>query len=104
VLTEVNAIEVAIGYADSSAIGGYPRARPITIDGVQGSSQFLTGGYQFWTIEYAYRRADDTGSFAEDFLHYMQGDSVARRMREEGYIPCLRSDGVLESLCQPNSR
>jgi ABC-type phosphate transport system substrate-binding protein len=100
VLETVDEIPGAIGYADAADVGGYSGVRPILIDGMQGTEEFLEQGYEFWTIEFAYRREEIPGSLVENFLGYLQRDSVARAMREEGYIPCQRSDGSLERLCR----
>lgn len=105
VLREVDQVPGALGYVDASAIASYPGIRPVTLDGVQGSSQFLAAGYAFWTIEYAYTRAGNgTSETARNYLDYLRGDLAARRMREEGYIPCVKSDGLLEPLCQGPGR
>jgi phosphate transport system substrate-binding protein len=100
VLETVDETPGAIGYADAADVGGYSGLRPILIGGVQGVEAFLEAGYEFWTIEYAYRRDQVAGSLEENFLGYLQRDSVARAMREEGYIPCRRSDGSVERICQ----
>ncbi|MGH8967567.1 MAG: substrate-binding domain-containing protein, partial [Actinomycetes bacterium] len=100
VLETVDTTPGAIGYADAAEVGGYAGARPILIGGVQGSEAFLEAGYEFWTIEYAYRRAEVPGSAEEEFLDFLERDSAARAMREEGYIPCRRSDGSIERICQ----
>lgn len=105
VLSEVNRIDGAIGYADASAIGGYPRTRPVTIDKRQGRPELIAQAYPFWTIEYAYRPGGDkTGSFADNFVRYLRSPSVSQQMHEEGYVPCRRSDGSREPLCQLNTR
>jgi phosphate transport system substrate-binding protein len=105
VLSEVNRIDGAIGYADASAIGAYPRARPVTIDKTQGSPEYIEHGYPFWTIEYAYRPGSDkNGSLADNFVRYLRSAPVSQQMYEEGYLPCFQSDGARHRLCQLNSR
>lgn len=101
VLQEVNTVHGAIGYADASAIGAFTNAVPQRIDGLQGSFQFLTSGYNFWTVEYVYSKGGAAqSSLSENLMSYMRSDQLARKMHEDGYIPCLKSDGLLEPLCQ----
>jgi phosphate transport system substrate-binding protein len=105
VLSDVNRIDGAIGYADAFTIGACPRTRPVTIDKRQGRLELIEQGYPFWTIGYAYRPGGDkSGSLADNFVRYLRSAPVSQQMHEEGYLPCIRSDGSRESLCRLNSR
>jgi len=57
-------------------------------------------GYEFWTVEYAYTNGvPPDGALLEKFVGYLSRDAAARQLREGGYVPCVRSDGSIESLC-----
>ncbi|MGH3566755.1 MAG: PstS family phosphate ABC transporter substrate-binding protein [Pseudonocardia sp.] len=99
-LAEVDRIPGAIGYADASPVAGFGNVLRVRIDGTEPTVEYLQVGYEFWTVEYAYTNGvPPDGALLEKFVGYLSSDAAARRLREEGYVPCVRSDGSIENLC-----
>lgn len=103
VLDQVDRLPGAFGYADASPVARYGNVDRLRIAGLEPTSEYLQRGYGFWTIEYAYTDGiAPGGGLLDRYLGYLSSDAAARRLREAAYIPCVRSDRSLESLCQEN--
>jgi ABC-type phosphate transport system substrate-binding protein len=103
VLDQVDRLPGAIGYADASPVARYGNVDRLRIANLEPTSEYLERGYGFWTIEYAYTYGiAPGGGLLDRYLGYLSSDAAARRLREAAYIPCVRSDRSIESLCQQN--
>lgn len=108
-LTEVNRVPGAIGYADASDAAAarfdklqrisFDKLQRISIDGYEPTVDYLDR-YPFWTVEYAYTNGvPPTGEALERFTGYLSSDAAARLLREAGYLPCVRADRSIDDLC-----
>jgi phosphate transport system substrate-binding protein len=90
-LTAVNVIPGAIGYAEYAAAGSpdYPNVQGIQLDGWDASPQRVKNGqYPFWAVEYMYSYGTPTpGSLLSAFLGYMSTDTAASVLQSDGDIP-----------------
>ena len=97
-LTTVNLIPGAIGYADTTAATSpeYPNIDQVQLDGRDASPQLVNNGqYPFWAVEYLYTYGKPApGSLLSAFLSYMSTDTAASVLESKWDIPC-----GLTSLC-----
>jgi len=91
-LTAVNLIPGAIGYADSAAATSpaYPNIDQVQLGGRDASPQLVNNGqYPFWAVEYLYTYGKPApGSLLSAFLGYMATDTAASVLESKGDIPC----------------
>jgi phosphate transport system substrate-binding protein len=91
-LTAVNLIPGAIGYAESAAATSpaYPDVDQMQLGGRDANPQLVNNGqYPFWAVEYLYTYGKPApGSLLSAFLSYMATDTAASVLQSEGDIPC----------------
>ncbi|MEV0682014.1 substrate-binding domain-containing protein [Actinosynnema sp. NPDC050436] len=105
VVHEIAAVEGAIGYADAPSVAEARKTDKLTalsLDGkVFDSVSGVDTGYQFWTVEYLYTRAQPPeDSLQARFIKYVREHDDARiRMKDAGYLPCRTPEGGPLELC-----
>jgi phosphate transport system substrate-binding protein len=89
-LSRVNDIEGAIGYAELGGSLKYPGINVASIDGVVAdSSKVAEGTYKFWEVEHAYTyRAAHPDSLQAAFLDYLASTKAQPILARDGLIPC----------------
>ncbi|WP_049580999.1 PstS family phosphate ABC transporter substrate-binding protein, partial [Streptomyces sp. SBT349] len=92
-LTEVDRLPGAIGYAELSAVGDYDNVVVAHINGNEPSvARIVQEGedaYPFWAVETLYTAGrPEPGSLAEAFIAYMSGDEAEAILLTEGHAPC----------------
>jgi phosphate transport system substrate-binding protein len=92
-LTAVNAVPGAIGYAESVAAASpdyYPNVHEIQLNGQDASPLLVKNGqYPFWAVEYMYSYGTPApGSLLSAFLGYMSTDTATSVLQNDGDIPC----------------
>ncbi|MGW6728227.1 PstS family phosphate ABC transporter substrate-binding protein [Nocardia sp. NPDC055029] len=99
VATFVAKIPGAVGYLETSAVGGEVAA--VTIDGVGPTPDTIrSGAYRFTGVEYAYTHGPVAGdSLVAQFLDYLTRGKARLTMTEFGNIPCV--DPVEPKFCTP---
>ncbi|MGW6421039.1 PstS family phosphate ABC transporter substrate-binding protein [Nocardia sp. NPDC055053] len=99
VATFVAKIPGAVGYLETSAVGGEVAA--VTIDGVAPTPDTIrSGAYRFTGVEYAYTHGPVAGdSLIAQFLDYLTRGKARLTMTEFGNIPCV--DPVEPKFCTP---
>lgn len=89
-LTRVNEIDGAIGYAELGGARKFPDLTLATIDNVVAdSSKVASNAYKFWEIEHAYTyKAPETGSLTATFLEYVRSPQARPILERSGLVPC----------------
>jgi ABC-type phosphate transport system substrate-binding protein len=103
-LSRVNAIPGAIGYAQISDASTYRNVEPIKINGWDPALGAVEQGlYPYWTVEYLYTSGSPArGSLAADFLSYMDSPTSSDILRSLDYTPCVdRGQSLMNTLCHP---
>ncbi|MGY4766036.1 PstS family phosphate ABC transporter substrate-binding protein [Kribbella sp. CWNU-51] len=89
-LTRVNEIDGAIGYAELGGARKFPGIAVATVDDVvPDSSKVAAGTYKFWEVEHAYTyRAPEAGSLTAAFLDYLRSTQARPVLERSGLVPC----------------
>lgn len=92
VLSRVNDIEGAIGYAELGGSLKYAGINVASIDGVVAeSSKVAEGLYKFWEVEHAYTyRSPKPDSLQAAFLDYLSSSKSEPILSRDGLIPCSK--------------
>jgi phosphate transport system substrate-binding protein len=102
-LSAVNSIPGAIGYAEATASSGYDDVDRVQLDGRDPDSNLvLQGKYSFWTVEYFYTYGPpEPGTLLSAFLEYMNTDTAQNTLRRLGDVPCVdRQQDLTSTLCR----
>jgi phosphate transport system substrate-binding protein len=89
-LTRVNGIDGAIGYAELGTARKFPELAAVTIDNVvPDTSKVADRSYKFWEVEHAYTyQAPDAKSLTAAFLDYVRSTQARPVLERGGLIPC----------------
>jgi phosphate transport system substrate-binding protein len=89
-LTRVNEIAGAIGYAELGGARKFPDVTIATIDNVvPDSSKVSSGAYKFWEVEHAYTyQVPETGTLTATFLEYVRSPKARPILERSGLVPC----------------
>ncbi|WP_158294126.1 PstS family phosphate ABC transporter substrate-binding protein [Kribbella sp. VKM Ac-2568] len=89
-LSRVNDIEGAIGYAELGGSRKYPAVTVASIDGVvPDASKVADRSYRFWEVEHAYTyKAPAQDSLQEAFLDYLGSMQARPILARDGLVPC----------------
>ncbi len=89
-LTRVNDIDGAIGYAELGAARKYPEIVAATLDGVvPDTSKIADRSYKFWEVEHAYTyKSPDPKSLTAAFLDYVRSTQARPVLERGGLVPC----------------
>ena len=89
-LSRVNDIEGAIGYAELGGSRKYPAVTVASIDGVvPDASKVADRSYRFWEVEHAYTyKAPGQDSLQEAFLDYLGSTQARPILARDGLVPC----------------
>jgi ABC-type phosphate transport system substrate-binding protein len=92
VLSRVNEIEGAIGYAELGGSLKYAGINVASIDGVVAeSSKVAEGSYKFWEVEHAYTyRTPKPDSVQAAFLDYVSSSKAEPIFTRDGLVPCTK--------------
>jgi ABC-type phosphate transport system substrate-binding protein len=106
-LTRVNAVPGAIGYAQITDASAYGNLESVKINGSDpeiGAVQ--RGSYPYWTIEYLYTNGrPPASSLTAAFLSYMNSDTAKDILRLNNYTPCNdRQQAQVAALCRDASQ
>ncbi|TDC74922.1 PstS family phosphate ABC transporter substrate-binding protein [Streptomyces hainanensis] len=100
-LTEVDRLPGAIGYAETSAVAALPNVIGVQLDNaVADIEPVMREAYHYWTVELFYTYGQPpTDSLAGAFLRYLQEDTAKNILRSYGHVPCVDRQNLLETLC-----
>jgi ABC-type phosphate transport system substrate-binding protein len=101
-LTRINTIPGAIGYAQISDAAAYANVETVKLDGWDpGISAVERDDYAFWTVEYLYTYGQPApGTLAAAFLSYVNTDTSKDILRSAAYTPCAdRLQPLPSTLC-----
>jgi ABC-type phosphate transport system substrate-binding protein len=89
-LSRVNDIQGAIGYAELGGSRKYPAVTVASIDGVvPDASKVADRSYRFWEVEHAYTYKDPgQDSLQEAFLEYLGSMQARPILARDGLVPC----------------
>lgn len=89
-LTRVNELEGAIGYAELGTSRKFPAVTVVSIDGVVPDDETVGDRrYRFWEVEYAYTyKSPKVDSLQQAFLEYLESDQAAPILTRDGLVPC----------------
>lgn len=89
-LTQVNDIDGAIGYAELGAARKYPELAAVTLDNVvPDTSKVADRSYKFWEVEHAYTyKSPDPKSLTAAFLDYIRSTQARPVLERGALIPC----------------
>ncbi|MFC5267276.1 PstS family phosphate ABC transporter substrate-binding protein [Kribbella qitaiheensis] len=89
-LSRVNDIEGAIGYAELGGSRKYPAVTVVSIDGVvPDASKVADRSYRFWEVEHAYTyKTPGQDSLQEAFLDYLGSMQARPILARDGLVPC----------------
>ncbi|WP_158292949.1 MULTISPECIES: PstS family phosphate ABC transporter substrate-binding protein [Kribbella] len=89
-LSRLNDIEGAIGYAELGGSRKYPVVTVASIDGVvPDASKVADRSYRFWEVEHAYTyKAPGQDSLQEAFLDYLGSMQARPILARDGLVPC----------------
>ncbi|MFG1625832.1 PstS family phosphate ABC transporter substrate-binding protein [Kribbella sp. NPDC049227] len=89
-LTRVNEIGGAMGYAELGGARKFPDITIATVDDVvPDSSKVAAGAYKFWEVEHAYTyKVPETGSLTATFLEYVRSPQARPILERSGLVPC----------------
>jgi len=102
-LSAVDRIPGAIGYAEAAAATGYDRVDRVQLNGRDPDSNLvLQGKYPFWTVEYFYSYGPpQAGTLLSAFLDYMSSDTAKNTLRRFGDVPCVdHQQDLTSTLCR----
>lgn len=89
-LSRVNGIEGAIGYAELGTSRKYSAATVVTIDGVAATAEAVADrSYKFWEVEHAYTyKTPKADSLQAAFLDYLSSAQARPTLARDGLVPC----------------
>jgi ABC-type phosphate transport system substrate-binding protein len=89
-LTRVNEIDGAIGYAELGGARKFPEIAVATVDNVvPDSSKVAAGTYKFWEVEHAYTYGSpEPGTLTAAFLDYLRSTQARPVLERSGLVPC----------------
>ncbi|MEV0284664.1 MULTISPECIES: substrate-binding domain-containing protein [unclassified Kribbella] len=89
-LTRVNEIDGAIGYAELGGTRKYPEIAVASIDAVvPDAAKVADGTYKFWEVEHAYTyKTPAADSLTAAFLEYLRSPQVRPVLARGGLVPC----------------
>ncbi|HZX06693.1 PstS family phosphate ABC transporter substrate-binding protein [Kribbella sp.] len=89
-LTRVNEIDGAIGYAELGSARKFPDLAAVTIDDVvPDTSKVADRSYTFWEVEHAYTyKAPEAKSLTAAFLDYVRSSQARPVLERGGLVPC----------------
>ncbi|MEU4194416.1 substrate-binding domain-containing protein [Kribbella sp. NPDC026611] len=89
-LTRVNGIDGAIGYAELGSARKYPDLAVVTIDNVvPDTSKVADRSYRFWEVEHAYTyKTPAQGTLTAAFLDYVRSTQAKPVLERGGLVPC----------------
>jgi phosphate transport system substrate-binding protein len=89
-LTRVNGVEGAIGYAELGSARKFPDVAVATIDGVvPDTSKVADRSYRFWEVEHAYTyKTPQQKSLTAAFLDYLRSSQAKPILERGGLVPC----------------
>jgi ABC-type phosphate transport system substrate-binding protein len=89
-LTRVNEIDGAIGYAELGSARKYPDITIASIDGVvPEAAKVADGTYRFWEVEHAYTyKTPEPDSLTAAFLDYLRSEPARAVLARGGLVPC----------------
>ena len=89
-LTRVNEIDGAIGYAELGGARKFPEIAVATVDNVvPDPSKVASGSYKFWEVEHAYTyQVPEAGSLTAAFLDYLRSSPARPVLERSGLVPC----------------
>ena len=90
-LTRVNEVGGAIGYAELGSARKFPDLTIATVDTVvPDSSKVASGAYKLWEVEHAYTyKTPETGSLTAAFLEYIRSPQARPILERSGLVPCV---------------
>jgi ABC-type phosphate transport system substrate-binding protein len=100
-LTYVNRVPNAIGYAEADALPYFPNVMTVPINGTLPTrAATLRGAYHFVATEYLYT-AERPHGLTSAYLDYLSSDAMAVRLRDRDYIGCTELSGTsLSGQCR----
>ncbi|MFD7155289.1 PstS family phosphate ABC transporter substrate-binding protein [Kribbella sp. NPDC059898] len=89
-LTRVNEIDGAIGYAELGSARKFPDLAAVTIDNVvPDTTKVADRSYKFWEVEHAYTyKAPEAKSLTAAFLDYVRSSQARPVLERGGLVPC----------------
>ncbi|WP_427893087.1 PstS family phosphate ABC transporter substrate-binding protein [Kribbella sp. GL6] len=89
-LTRVNEIDGAIGYAELGSARKFPDLAAVTIDNVvPDTTKVADRSYKFWEVEHAYTyQAPEAKSLTAAFLDYVRSSQARPVLERGGLVPC----------------
>jgi len=95
-LSRVNDLDGAIGYAEVGGSRKHPEITPVAIDGVVAdASKVADHTYRFWEVEHAYTyKEPKVGSLQEAFLDYLSSAQARPVLARDGLVPCSELPGT----------
>jgi ABC-type phosphate transport system substrate-binding protein len=89
-LSRVNEIEGAIGYAELGGARKYTEITVASVDGVvPDAAKVSDGSYKFWEVEHAYTyKTPEAGSLTAAFLDYLRSTEARPVLSRGGLVPC----------------
>jgi ABC-type phosphate transport system substrate-binding protein len=89
-LTRVNEIEGAIGYAELGSARTFPEIAIASVDGVvPDAAKVSDGSYKFWEVEHAYTyKTPEPDSLTAAFLDYVRSTQARPVLSRGGLVPC----------------
>jgi ABC-type phosphate transport system substrate-binding protein len=102
-LSRVNSIPGAIGYAQVSDAAPFANVETVKLDGEDPSfGDVQDGSYPYWTDEYLYTNGvPASGSVSGQFLTFMRSATAGDILRSQGYTPCDDpNQSAVASLCR----
>ncbi|WP_170323876.1 PstS family phosphate ABC transporter substrate-binding protein [Cryptosporangium phraense] len=93
VLSTVDSLDGAIGYADVHLARNYRHVQVLNINGHgPGEQDIAAEAYRFWAVENLYTFGEPPeGTVLKDFLTFVAGDGARGLLTKEfGYLPCSR--------------
>jgi ABC-type phosphate transport system substrate-binding protein len=89
-LTRVNEIDGAIGYAELGGARKFPEITVASIDGVvPDPAKVADRSYRFWEVEHAYTyKTPPADSLTAAFLEYLRSPQARPVLARGGLIPC----------------
>jgi ABC-type phosphate transport system substrate-binding protein len=100
-LSRVNAIDGAIGYAQISDAASFPNVELVKLNASDPDiGDVKAGKYPYWTVEYLYTDGKPkAGSLIAAFLAYFGTDNAENLLLNAAYTPCATAQSQLATLC-----
>jgi ABC-type phosphate transport system substrate-binding protein len=97
-LTYINMVPNAIGYAEADALPFFPNVNIVSIDGHLPTRDLVKAGqYPFVATEYLYT-VQQPSDLTSSFIEYLTGSAVTAQLRDRNFIACSDlSSGVCPS-------